>query len=90
MTYLVLKSFIIFNVFSLKFNEVDMFLCKRIKNLTLRTGRKISGRVDRGCHPLLKIEGWISTRATRSNAGPVPNVKMSFGIPNSLKNLSSK
>ena len=23
-----------------------------------------------GCHPLLKIDGWISTRATRSNGGP--------------------
>ena len=23
-----------------------------------------------GCHPLLKIDGWTSTRATRSNGGP--------------------
>ena len=23
-----------------------------------------------GCHPLLKIDGWISTHATRSNGGP--------------------
>ena len=23
-----------------------------------------------GCHPLLKIDGWISTRANRSNGGP--------------------
>ena len=29
--------------------------------LTVRTG---------GCHPLFKIDGWLSTRATRSNGGP--------------------
>ena len=26
-----------------------------------------------GCHPLLRIDGWISTHATRSNGGPEGN-----------------
>ena len=43
---IVFKGLIILNIFSLKINEVDLFRCKIIQNLTLRKSHLISGRVD--------------------------------------------
>ena len=35
-----------------------------------KSGAQIGDFRTGGCHPLLKIDGWHATRATRSNEGP--------------------
>ena len=41
-----------------------------------KSGAQIGDFRTGGCHPLLKIDGWHATRATRSNEGPVPLSKL--------------
>ena len=44
-----------------------------------KSGAQIGDFRTGGCHPLLKIDGWHATRATRSYEGPV--VGVTPGVP---------